>query len=139
MPRARFIEPIDVRNLDINGKMLSVLEKKSSAFYDDAWTIKYESESPELKAQYFLAKFHSNRKWDADPINIMNCRMTAYVLPCKMSRDESDDIPKDRIAFDYVSGTKYVIDSIHVNSDICFSLSEFEKPFGWFIHNIAHD
>ena len=119
--------------------MLSVLEKKSNAFYDDAWTIKYESESPELKAQYFLSKFHSNRDWAADPINIMNCRMTAYVLPCKMSRDESDDIPKDRIAFDYVSGTKYVIDSIHVNSDICFSLSEFEKPFGWFIHNIAHD
>ena len=65
--------------------------------------------------------------------------MTAFVLPSVMSRDESDDILKDRIAFDYVSGTKYVIDSIHVNSDICFSLSEFEKPFGWFIHNIAHD
>lgn len=129
-PHTRFIEPIDVRNLDITGRMLSVLEKKSNAFYDDAWTIKYESESPELKAQYFLSKFHSNRNWAADPINIMNCRMTAYVLPCKISRDESDDIPEDRIAFDYVSGTKYVIDSIHVNSDICFSLSEFEKPFG---------
>ena len=138
-PRSRFIDPIDVRNLDINGKMLSVLEKKSNAFYDDAWTIKYESESPELKAQYFLSKFHSNRNWAADPLCIMNCRATAYVLPCVMSKYESDDIPKDRIAFDYVSGTKYVIDSIHVNSDICFSLSEFEKPFGWFIHSIAHD
>ena len=137
--KARFIEPIDVRNLDINGKLLSVLEKKSNAFYDDAWTIKYESESPELKAQYFLSKFHSNRNWAADPLCIMNCRATAYVLPCVMSKYESDDIPKDRIAFDYVSGTKYVIDSIHVNSDICFSLSEFEKPFGWFIHSIAHD
>lgn len=119
--------------------MLSVLEKKSNAFYDDAWTIKYESESPELKAQYFLSKFHSNRNWAADPLCIMNCRATAYVLPCVMSKYESDDIPMDRIAFDYVSGTKYVIDSIHVNSDICFSLSEFEKPFGWFIHSIAHD
>ncbi len=132
-----YSEPIDIRNLDVNGKMLSILNKASNSFYGDAWTVNYASESPELKAQYFLSKFHSNRKWDADPVCILNCRMSAYVLPCVKTKKTMKDFPEDRIVFDTENENLYVIDSIHVNTDICFNLKEFEEIFGWFTSSIA--
>ena len=136
-PTNRFIEPIDIGTLDICGKILLILEKASNAFYNDAWTVTYASESPELMAQYLLAKFHSNKEWDADPVCILNCRMTAFVLPCEISSEEIDDTPEDRIAYDLAGETKYLIDSIHINKDVCTEISELEEPFWWYDFDVS--
>lgn len=138
-PERQHMQPIDVRNLDINAKLLTILKEKSNSFYCDAEIMTYAAESEKLQAQYFLSKFHSNRLWSADPVNILNCRISAFVLPSTVSSEAADALPEDRIAFDTVNGAKYAIDSIHMGSDICFGVSEFEELIMGLMVNISMD
>ncbi len=134
-----FLQPADVRDFDINEKILSTLKKGSNSFYDDAMTINYASVSDQLQAQYFLSKFHSNREWELDPVCILNYRISAFILPHSISKERVSDFPQDRIAYNIKDKTKYVIDSIHVDSDICFSLSEFNELIKRFMYNISQE
>lgn len=138
-PERQHMQPIDIRNLDINAKLLTILKENSNSFYGDAEIMTYAAESEKLQAQYFLSKFHSNRLWSADPVNILNCRISAFVLPSIVSSEVADALPEDRIAFDTVNGAKYAIDSIHMGSDICFGVSEFEKLIEGLMVNISMD
>ena len=131
-----FLQPADVRDFDINKKILSTLKKGSNSFYHDAMTINYASVSDQLQAQYFLAKFHSNRLWELNPVCILNYRISTFILPHSISKERAADFPEDRIAYDIKHKTRYVIDSIHVDSDICFSLSEFDELIDRFMYNI---
>ena len=71
-----FLQPVDARDFDITRKILSTRKKGSNSFYDDAMTINYAAVSDQLQAQYFLAKFHSNRLWELGdyPENCVNLR-----------------------------------------------------------------
>ena len=80
-----YMEPIDVRDLDINEKMLSTLQGECIPYDNEAMRIQYVSESEKIQAQYFLTKFHSNRDWELDPVCILNYRISAFVLPCVVS------------------------------------------------------
>ena len=129
--------PSDVRSYDITEKILSKLTKESNAFYDDAITIRYEMESEKLQAQYFLTKFHSNREWDLDPVCLLNYRISSFVLPGTFPSEKALELSEDKIVCDINNGDKYVIDSIHIDSDICSDLSEFNKWLETYIYNIS--
>ena len=129
--------PSDVRNYDITSKLLSKLTEGSNAFYNDAITIRYEMESERLQAQYFLSKFHCNREWDMDPVCVLNFRISSFILPGTFPTEIAYELPKDKVAFDINTGTKYAIDSIHIDSDICFDLSEFNEWLKTYIYNIS--
>ena len=132
-----YMEPIDVRDLDINEKMLSTLQRECIPYDNEAMRIQYVSESEKLQAQYFLTKFHSNRDWELDPVCILNYRISAFVLPCVVSVEKAATVTEDKIARDLKSGVQYVIDSIHVDSDICFTLTEFDDLIKCFFGNIG--
>ena len=132
-----YMEPIDVRDLDINEKMLSTLQGECIPYDNEAMRIQYDSESEKLQAQYFLTKFHSNRDWELDPVCILNYRISAFVLPCVVSVEKAATVTEDKIARDLKSGVQYVIDSIHVDSDICFTLTEFDDLIKCFFGNIG--
>jgi hypothetical protein len=129
--------PSDVRSYDITEKMLSKLTEESNAFYDDAITIRYEMESEKLQAQYFLSKFHCNREWDLDPVCLLNYRIVSFILPGTFPAEKARELPKDKIVCDTNTGDKYVIDSIHIDSDICSDLSEFNDWLDRYMYNIS--
>ena len=129
--------PSDVRSYDITEKILSKLTKESNAFYDDAITIRYEMESEKLQAKYLLTKFHSNREWDMDPVCILNYRIASFILPGTFPAEKACELSEDKIVCDINNGDKYVIDSIHIDSDICSDLSEFNKWLERYIYNIS--
>ena len=129
--------PFNVRSYDIIEKILSKLTKESNAFYDDAITIRYEMESEKLQAQYFLTKFHSNREWDMDPVCLLNYRIASFILPGAYPAEKARELPEDKIVCDTNTDDKYVIDSIHIDSDICSDLSEFNKWLETYMYNIS--
>ena len=129
--------PSDVRSYDITEKILSKLTKESNAFYDDAITIRYEMESEKLQAQYFLSKFHCNREWDLDPVCLLNYRISSFILPGTFPAEKARELPEDKIVCDTNTDDKYVIDSIHIDSDICSDLSEFNKWLETYMYNIS--
>ena len=129
--------PSDVRSYDITEKMLSKLTEESNSFYNDAITIRYEMESEQLQAQYFLSKFHCNREWDLDPICLLNYRIASFILPGTFPTEKARELTEDKIVCDTYTGDKYVIDSIHIDSDICSDLSEFNKWLERYIYNIS--
>lgn len=129
--------PSDVRNYDITSKLLSKLTEESNSFYNDAITIRYEIESERLQAQYFLSKFHCNREWDADPVCVLNFRISSFILPGAFPVKKAYELPKNKIAYDINTGAKYVVDSIHIDSDICFDISEFNEWLKTYIYNIS--
>ena len=129
--------PSDVRSYDITEKILTKLTEESNSFYNDAITIRYEMESEKLQAQYFLTKFHSNREWDLDPVCLLNYRISSFVLPGTFPSEKALELSEDKIVCDINTGDKYVIDSIHIDSDICSDLSEFNKWLETYMYNIS--
>jgi len=117
--------PADVRNYDVNARILSKLREESGQYYDDAQILQYASESDGLQAQYFLSKFHSNRNWELDPICILNYRISAFILPGRIPEEDAAGLPEEKLTQELRSGRTYVIDSIHIDSDICSDLAEF--------------
>lgn len=129
--------PSDVRSYDIIAKILSKLTEESNSFYNDAITIRYEMESEQLQAQYFLSKFHCNREWDLDPVCLLNYRISSFILPGTFPAEKARELPKDKIVRNTNIDDKYVIDSIHIDSDICSDLSEFNKWLERYMYNIS--
>ena len=129
--------PSDVRSYDIIAKILSKLTEESNSFYNDAITIRYEMESEQLQAQYFLSKFHCNREWDMDPVCLLNYRIASFIIPGTFPAEKARELPEDKIVCDTNTDDKYVIDSIHIDSDICSDLSEFNKWLERYIYNIS--
>ena len=120
--------PEDIRKLDINRKLIDIIEKNSKKQYYDEnyYSVEYESASPDIQASYFLTCFHSNTAWNADPICIMNFRISAFVLPGTITFMEAKKLPVKSITKNFVDEAEYKIESIHFNSDICDDISEFK-------------
>ena len=133
----KVLTPADVRDFDVNEKILSKLKEESGRFYNDAEVLQYASESAGLQAQYFLSKFHSNRNWNLDPVCILNYRISAFILPGRIPEEKAAEIPEAKLVRDLRSGTKYIIDSIHMDSDICSDLTEFNELVERFTFNIS--
>ena len=116
---------IDVRKLKLEQSILGVLKKKSRKYNpEEYYSVEYETHSETVQSSNFATRFHSNTNWEADPINYVYVRISAFVLPGKASVDVFENAPKKKITSD-IDGNKYVIDSIHFNSDIFDDIAEF--------------
>ena len=131
-----FMRLCDIRDFDLNGKMLLKIKEEILSRFGDAFILDYSSESEEHNAQYLLSKFHSNRNWDFDPVCILNYRISAFILPCGISAEKAKKLPSDRITRNVKTGTRYVIDSIQADNDICSSLTEFNELLERFMRGI---
>ena len=129
--------PEDIRTFDIREKITDYLKKISKeCFLDESdCFLEYESQSPDIQAVYFATKFHSNPAWSLDPVNIFNFRISAFVLPGTISPKKATELPLNKKTLKSDAGSEYVIDSIHINSDICYDLSEFKE----LIHGLYYD
>ncbi len=134
---AAYMAPVDIRDLDVNVKLLSILRASCDGYYDDTLKIEYTAVSEKLKAQYFLTKFHSNRNWALDPVCNLNYRISAFTLPGSITEDAVAHYDSNKTARNVRDGSKYVIDSIHVGPDICFTLAEFNELQKRFHFNIS--
>ena len=130
----------DVRDFDIRQRIVKLLEKSCKAFYDDEkyYSAEYETNYGVVHAAYYVTRFHSNHQWEADPVNIVNARISAFILPETVAQRKTNKLPKKKKTKNKTTGVDFMIDSIHVNSD-CFSdLAEFkdyiESYFEYFMY-----
>ncbi len=133
--------PEDIRNIDIGQNIVNMLEKKSRKRFDNEkyFSAEYEACGEETQALYFVTRFHSNELWDADPVNIVNVRISAFVLPGTVLLSESEKLSKEKLTANSVTGEEYMIDSIHFNSDIFYDMAELEKYLGSYFSFFAYD
>ena len=117
--------PSDPKNYDITAEILSMLKDTSDFFDDDAINIKYELESEQMKALYYFSKFRCDRDWALNHFSILNYRISSFILPGTFPEKKAAELPEDKIVYDITTGEKYVMDSIHINSDICSNINEF--------------
>ena len=129
--------PEDIRTFDIREKITDYLKKISKECFQDEsdYFLEYESQSPDIQAVYFATKFHSNPAWSLDPESNFVFRICAFVLPGTISPKKSKKLPLKKKTSNSDTGSEYVIDSIHCNSDICYDLSEFKE----LIHGLYYD
>ena len=121
------LAPDDIRCFDFHRRLLGGLKKTGEKLYenDSDCCVEFVSRSDHIQAAYSVTRFHSNPLWDANPVNILTFRSSVFILPGALTPPEARRYPKARLARKTADGTDYVIDSIHVNSDICFDLREF--------------
>lgn len=130
----------DIRKFDIGRRIVGMLKEKSRKYYsgEDYYSTEYEVRTPEIQASYFITRFHSNHEWNADPVNIVNSRISVYILPGVASID-CDNCTSQNLVRDLKSRTEYLIDSIYCNSDSFYSLEEFEKYIDSYFEYFMYD
>lgn len=136
----------DVRSFDIRKRTVDLFEgiskkyfasrKNYSALY---YSAEFETQEKEIQAAYFATRFHSNLKWDADPVNIIIARISAFVLPGTFPPEKIKNLPADKKTKNLENGTEYMIDSIHFNSDIFYDLTDLEKYLNNYFCYIQYD
>ena len=119
----------DVREFDIRKRIVNMLLKSCKEDYGDEmfYSVEYEAQSEGVQAAYFATRFHSNTCWDADPVNIVNARISAFVLPGTTSPRKAKKLPMKKMTQNETSGSKYMIDCIHCNSDVFADMEEFKE------------
>lgn len=119
--------PEDIRRFDVKDKIINRLSKISKECFCDKsdYYFEYEAQSQDIQAVYFVTMFHSNPDWDENPVNLFNMRMCAFVLPGTISSKKAKKMPLKKKTVKTDCGSEYVIDSIHLNSNICFDMAEF--------------
>ncbi len=119
----------DVREFDIRKRIVNMLLKSCKEDYGDEmfYSVEYEAQSEGVQAAYFATRFHSNTCWDADPVNIVNARISAFVLPGTTSPRKAKKLPMKKMTQNEISGAKYMIDCIHCNSDVFADMEEFKE------------
>jgi hypothetical protein len=120
--------PDDIREFDIRKRIVKLFEKYSKKYFNDKqyYSAEYEARTEDVQAAYFVTRFHSNDQWEADPVNVVNARMSAYVLPGTVPRKSVENLKKKKTRKEKTK-EEFVIDSIHFNSDIFYDMEEFEK------------
>ena len=120
--------PDDIREFDIRKRIVKLFEKYSKKYFNDKqyYSAEYEAITEDVQAAYFVTRFHSNDQWEADPVNVVNARMSAYVLPGTIPRKSVENLKKKKTRKEKTK-EEFVIDSIHFNSDIFYDMDEFEK------------
>ena len=131
----------DIRNFDIRNRIVDQFFKWSKEFYGDEnyYSAEYETQTEDVKAAYFLTRFHSNTSWDADPVNIVNVRLSIFILPGTASPREAKKLPIGKKTKNEISGVEYKIESIHCNSDIFSDFDEFKKYIEYYLECFAFD
>ncbi|MBO4457348.1 MAG: hypothetical protein J5802_06500 [Butyrivibrio sp.] len=119
----------DVRSFDIRERIVNMLLRSCKEVYGDEmfYSVEYEAQSEGVQAAYFATRFHSNTCWDADPVNIVNARISAFVLPGTTSPRKAKKLPMKKMTQNKTSGSKYMIDCIHCNSDVFADMGEFKE------------
>lgn len=131
----------DVRKFDIRHRIVDQFFKKSKEFFDDEnyYSAEFETQTDDIQAAYFLTRFHSNTCWDADPVNIVNVRISAFVLPGTISPKKAKKLPLKKKTRNEESGAEYMIESIHCNTDIFPDFDEFKKYVAAYLAYFAYD
>ena len=131
----------DVRKFDIRHRIVDQFFKKSKEFFDDEnyYSAEFETQTDDVQAAYFLTRFHSNTCWDADPVNIVNVRISAFVLPGTISPKKAKKLPLKKKTRNEESGAEYMIESIHCNTDIFSDFDEFKKHVATYLAYFAYD
>ena len=119
----------DIRNFDIRKRIIDQFFKRSKKFFGDEnyYSAEYETQTEDVQAAYFLTRFHSNTNWDADPVNIVNARISVFILPRTTSPQEAKNLSMGKKTKNKKSGVEYMIESIHCNSDIFYDFGEFKE------------
>ena len=133
--------PEDIRTFDVKDKIIDKLRKISKECFSDKsdYYFEYESLSPEIRAAYFAVRFHSNPAWDANPVNLFNFRICTFVLPGTVSPKKAKKMPLKKKTVKTDCGSEYVIDSIHLNSNICFDMAEFNDLIKGLFYEVFWD
>ena len=120
--------PDDICDFDIRQRIVKLFEKYSKKYYNDKqyYSAEYEARTEDVQAAYFVTRFCSNDQWEANPICIVNSRLSVFILPGTVSRKEANNLPVKKTR-KLATGEEFVIDSIHVNSDIFQDMDEFEE------------
>ena len=120
--------PDDIREFYIRKRIVKLFEKYSKKYFNDKqyYSAEYEARTEDVQAAYFVTRFHSNDQWEADPVNVVNAIMSAYVLPGTVPRKSVENLKKKKTRKEKTK-EEFVIDSIHFNSDIFYDMEEFEK------------
>jgi hypothetical protein len=133
--------PDDIRLFDVKDKIINYLRKISEECFCDKsdYYYEYESQSPEIRAVYFATRFHSNPAWDANPVNLFNFRICTFVLRGTISPKKAKKLPLKKKTMKTECSSEYVIDSIHLNSNICFDLAEFKDLLKGLFYEVFMD
>ena len=133
--------PEDIRRFDVKDKIINRLSKISKESFCDKsdYYFEYESQSQDIQAVYFVTRYHSNPAWDANPVNLFNMRMCAFVLPGTISSKKAKKMPLKKKTVKTDCGSEYVIDSIHLNSNICFDMAEFNDLINGLFYEVFLD
>lgn len=124
--KARRLRLKNICDLDIGSRIIEIFKKKSMYFLNENYfSMEFESRTEDIQAMYFATRFHSNQQWDADPVNIVIARISAYILPGTVSGYEADKGLLKKKITKGINNEIYIIDSIHFNSDVFNDLSEF--------------
>lgn len=117
----------DIRSLDLNDRLRKIIQRARKREYSDegSFQVVFETQSDRVQASYLAMRFHSNTLWKADPVCILNFRISAFVLPGAVT--VPGKVRKGKLAKNLVTGEQFVIDSIHFNSDICEDVGEFDE------------
>ena len=131
----------DIREFDIRERIVNILRSTSEELYgkDNFYTAEFETQDKDIQAAYFLTRFHSNTAWEADPVNVVNCRLSVFVLPSTIYPGKAKSIPANKKTTNTVNDVEYVIDSIHCNSDIFTDMDEFKKYVFNYFDFFAYD
>ena len=137
--KSNIMSSVDIRKLKLEQSILKILEKKSrKLFQEDYYSVEYETQSEDVQSVNFTTRFHSNTAWEADPINYVYVRLSAFVLPGKAPVEEFKNTPKKKSTAS-CDGKNYLIDSIHFNSDIFDDVEEFSKFIDSYFFYFAMD
>ena len=125
----RHIAPLDIRNLNVNRKLLNVIREECTRRFHEPtdFCMEFRAESEQIQAQYMLTRYHSNPLWDANPVNVLCYRFSSFLMPGKRPGSDVDPLTKGNTAWDMTTGAKYRIDSAHYTTDICYELEELTK------------
>lgn len=124
----------DIRNYDIRKRIIDLIEKISKKYFSDEeeysklyYSAEFETQEKDIQAAYCITRFHSNLNWDANPVNIVTSRISAFNMPGIVSPEKIVNLSADKKTKNNINGEEYMIDSIHFNSDIFNDLTEFEE------------
>ena len=132
--------PDDIRDFDIRRRIVKLLDKYSKKYYNDKqyYSAEYEARTEDVQAVYFVTRFCSNDQWEANPICIVNSRLSVFILPGTVSRKDANNLPVKKTR-KQSTGEEFVIDSIHVNSDIFHDMDEFEEYIDSYFDYFGYD
>ena len=131
----------DVRNFDVRNRIVSMMSRacKEEFGNENYYSTEYEVQTDDVQAAYFLTRFHSNTKWNADPVNVVNARIAAYVLPGTISPRRMKKLSPVKKTRNSMNGVEYMISSIHFNSDVFGDLAELKDYVDSYFEYFGYD